>query len=46
MAYQAHHIDRAFYDGFYRSGAYEQAHVEHFRRWHPGTNDEADRPRT
>ncbi len=35
MAYQAHHIDREFYDRFYRPGAYEDAHVEHFARWHP-----------
>lgn len=36
MAFQVHHIDHAFYDRFYRPGACEEAHVEHFRRWHPG----------
>ena len=37
MAFQAHHIDTAFYDRFYRPGAYTQAHAEHFARWHPDT---------
>jgi hypothetical protein len=36
MAFQAHHIDTAFYDRFYRPGAYTQAHAEHFARWHAG----------
>jgi hypothetical protein len=36
MAFQAHHIDPSFYDRFYRDGAYTEAHVEHFPRWHPG----------
>ncbi len=35
MAFQAHHIDTAFYDRFYRPGAYTEAHAEHFQRWHP-----------
>ena len=34
MAFQAHHIDTAFYDRFYRPGAYTEAHAEHFARWH------------
>jgi len=34
MAFQCHHIDPAFYDRFYRPGAYEDAHVRHFDRWH------------
>jgi hypothetical protein len=46
MAYQAHHIDRTFYDRYYRSGAYEEAHIEHFRRWHPGKDDEVASTRT
>jgi hypothetical protein len=37
MAFQAHHIDTAFYDRFYRPGAYTDAHAEHFARWHPDT---------
>jgi hypothetical protein len=34
MAFQSHHIDTAFYDKFYRPGAYTQAHADHFARWH------------
>ena len=34
MAFQAHHIDTAFYDRFYRPGAYTAAHAAHFERWH------------
>ena len=34
MAFQAHHIDTAFYDRFYLPGAYTTAHAEHFARWH------------
>jgi hypothetical protein len=34
MTFQAHHIDTAFYDRFYRPGAYTRAHAEHFERWH------------
>ncbi len=37
MAFQAHHIDTAFYDRFYQPGAYTRAHAEHFARWHAGT---------
>ena len=36
MAFQAHHLDLSFYDTFYRDGAYTEAHVDHFARWHPG----------
>jgi hypothetical protein len=39
MAFQAHHLDLAFYDKFYREGAYTDAHTEHFARWHPGEPD-------
>lgn len=35
MAFQAHHIDTAFYDRFFRPGGYTEAHVRHFARWHP-----------
>lgn len=35
MAFQAHHIDTAFYDRFFRPGAYTDAHAQHFARWHP-----------
>ena len=35
MAFQAHHIDPAFYDRFFRPGAYTEAHAGHFARWHP-----------
>ncbi len=38
MAFQAHHIDPAFYDRFYRPGAYQETHTEHFRRWHAGSS--------
>ena len=34
MAFQAHHIDTAFYDRFYRPGAYTAAHATHFEQWH------------
>jgi hypothetical protein len=34
MAFQAHHIDTAFYDRFYRDGAYTDAHRDHFAIWH------------
>jgi hypothetical protein len=34
MAFQVHHLDTEFYDRFYRSGAYEDAHRDHFARWH------------
>ncbi len=35
MAFQAHHLDTAFYDRFFRPGAYTEAHAGHFARWHP-----------
>ena len=35
MAFQAHHIDMAFYDRFYRDGAYTDAQRNHFAAWHP-----------
>ena len=35
MAFQAHHIDTAFYDTFYTDGAYTDAHRNHFAAWHP-----------
>jgi hypothetical protein len=35
MAFQAHHIDPAFYDHFYKKGAYTSLHTDHFARWHP-----------
>jgi hypothetical protein len=34
IAYQAHHIDTAFYDRFYREGSYTDAHAGHFELWH------------
>ena len=37
MAFQAHHIDTAFYDRFYRPGAYTAAHAEHFAALASGT---------
>ena len=36
MAFQAHHIDTAFYDRFYVDGSYTEAHANHFAAWHPG----------
>lgn len=41
MAFQAHHIDTAFYDRFYNEGAYTAAHAHHFERWHPGAGSVA-----
>jgi hypothetical protein len=35
MVFQAHHIDTAFYDRFYRDGAYSEDHAKHFEAWHP-----------
>jgi hypothetical protein len=35
MVFQAHHIDMAFYDQFYRDGAYTDAQRNHFAAWHP-----------
>ncbi len=34
MYLQAQHIDTAFYDSFYKHGAYLKTHAEHFKRWH------------
>lgn len=31
---QAHHLDLAFYDTFYKPGAYLSTHADHFARWH------------
>jgi hypothetical protein len=42
MAFQAHHIDTAFYDRFYVDGAYTEAHARHFDAWHA----EVERPST
>ena len=36
MAFQAHHIDTAFYDRFYVDGAYTDLHDRHFELWHAG----------
>jgi hypothetical protein len=33
---QAHHLDLAFYDRFFRPGAYLSTHAEHQRVWHDG----------
>ena len=33
---QAHHLDIAFYDRFFRPGAYLSTHAEHQRVWHDG----------
>jgi hypothetical protein len=32
---QAHHLDLAFYDAFYKPGSYLKTHAEHMARWHP-----------
>jgi hypothetical protein len=37
IAYQAHHVDTAFYDRFYTQGSYTDAHREHMARWHGGS---------
>jgi hypothetical protein len=31
---QAHHLDTAFYDAYYREGAYLPSHAEHLETWH------------
>ncbi|GAA4430594.1 hypothetical protein GCM10023188_17400 [Pontibacter saemangeumensis] len=31
---QAHHLDLAFYDKFYRPGSYLRTHAAHMERWH------------
>lgn len=36
VMHQVHHLDLDFYDRYYRPGAYTQAHVDHWRNWHPG----------
>jgi hypothetical protein len=33
---QAHHLDLAFYDIFYKPGAYLKTHAKHMTRWHAG----------
>ena len=34
MSYSAHHFDTDFYDRFYKPGAYEDSHRQHFATWH------------
>ncbi|WP_299700670.1 hypothetical protein [uncultured Pontibacter sp.] len=34
---QAHHLDLAFYDKFYKPGAYLHTHANHMAQWHPVT---------
>ena len=31
---QAHHLDTAYYDEYYRHGAYLGTHADHFENWH------------
>jgi hypothetical protein len=35
MAFQAHHVDTAFYDRFYKPGTYTSTVAEHLATWHP-----------
>lgn len=35
MFLQAFHLDLAFYDKFYKPGAYLKTHADHMSRWHP-----------
>jgi hypothetical protein len=35
---QAHHLDLAFYDKFYKPGAYLHTHANHMAQWHPELN--------
>jgi hypothetical protein len=35
LAFQAHHVDTAFYDRFYRPGAYTETVAGHLAAWHP-----------
>ena len=35
MYLQAHHLDTAFYDEFFKPGAYLETHARHMERWHP-----------
>ena len=46
MAFQAHHIDTAFYDRFYRPGAYTEAHAEHFAALASGSRNVTIRHRS
>lgn len=34
LFFQAHHIDLAFYDKYYREGSYTYAHKNHMNLWH------------
>jgi len=34
LGYSAHHIDRDYYDRFYKAGVYTEAHLHHTERWH------------
>ena len=36
MYLQAHHLDTAFYDEFFKPGADLETHARHMERWHPG----------
>ena len=36
MYLQAQHLDVAFYDEFFKPGAYLNTHARHMERWHPG----------
>jgi hypothetical protein len=36
MYLQAHHLDLAFYDKYFKPGAYLQTHAEHMKNWHDG----------
>jgi hypothetical protein len=33
---QAHHLDLAFYDKYFKPGAYLQTHADHMKNWHEG----------
>ncbi len=35
MYLQAHHLDLAFYDHYFESGAYLRTHRDHMAKWHP-----------
>jgi hypothetical protein len=34
LGHQAHHLDLAFYDKFYKPGAYTETQAQHLERWH------------
>jgi hypothetical protein len=34
LAHQAHHLDLAFYDKFYKPGAYTETQAQHMEHWH------------